>query len=748
MQTGRAGGCRMIEMTIHGRGGQGGVTLAKLIATAAFLRGHYAQAFGVYAAERSGAPLQAFIRIDDEEITNHNQVREPDHVIVLDRTLIAPGVASNLKPDGWLVLNTSSPPEELASIFPGRRVATVDATSIAIAHSLGTRTVPIMNTTMFGAVLKVLNEPWEAVEAALADLKFSGGNLKAAREAYERVRGAELPGERAVIQTKPAPATPPDLLDEDLGRPSPIRTGSWATRRPHRRNLLSPCSGACPAGNDIQGFVQAVAAGRSDEALAILLETTPLPGVCGRVCPAPCMEACNRSLFDEPIQIRDLERYAADHGRRPSPTPPWRDERVAVIGSGPAGLSAAYHLALLGYEATIFEGGDELGGLLRTGIPAYRMPPEVLDSEIDYIVQHGVKVQTRCFIDRTRLLELSREYEAIFVATGLQQIRSLELGSLRPGVVEEGIDFLDLVRQGEVSLHGLRVVVIGGGNTAMDAARSALRVGARSVRVLYRRSRAEMPAMREEIEEAIEEGIQLEELVAPLHLRHVGDEVLLTCRRMMLGSPDESGRRTPVPIETEDSDFDVVCDRVILALGQSADLSILPEGAEIRDRERLLGLSGAPVFLGGDFATNDGTVAAAIGSGRRAAWHIHRTLTGEDLFPHGERPVAGYERMHMHVFTHAPARRTPQLPATRRRRTFEEVRLGMDSTSGVQAAVQEAGRCMSCGVCNQCDRCVTYCPEGILRRNGDGYNFDYDYCKGCGVCASECPRGVIYMAEL
>lgn len=738
----------MIEMTIHGRGGQGGVTLAKLIATAAFLRGHYAQAFGVYAAERSGAPLQAFIRIDDEEITNHNQVREPDHVIVLDRTLIAPGVASNLKPDGWLVLNTSSPPEELASIFPGRRVATVDATSIAIAHSLGTRTVPIMNTTMFGAVLKVLNEPWEAVEAALADLKFSGGNLKAAREAYERVRGAELPGERAVIQTKPAPATPPDLLDEDLGRPSPIRTGSWATRRPHRRNLLSPCSGACPAGNDIQGFVQAVAAGRSDEALAILLETTPLPGVCGRVCPAPCMEACNRSLFDEPIQIRDLERYAADHGRRPSPTPPWRDERVAVIGSGPAGLSAAYHLALLGYEATIFEGGDELGGLLRTGIPAYRMPPEVLDSEIDYIVQHGVKVQTRCFIDRTRLLELSREYEAIFVATGLQQIRSLELGSLRPGVVEEGIDFLDLVRQGEVSLHGLRVVVIGGGNTAMDAARSALRVGARSVRVLYRRSRAEMPAMREEIEEAIEEGIQLEELVAPLHLRHVGDEVLLTCRRMMLGSPDESGRRTPVPIETEDSDFDVVCDRVILALGQSADLSILPEGAEIRDRERLLGLSGAPVFLGGDFATNDGTVAAAIGSGRRAAWHIHRTLTGEDLFPHGERPVAGYERMHMHVFTHAPARRTPQLPATRRRRTFEEVRLGMDSTSGVQAAVQEAGRCMSCGVCNQCDRCVTYCPEGILRRNGDGYNFDYDYCKGCGVCASECPRGVIYMAEL
>lgn len=751
----------MIELTLHGRGGQGGVTLAKLIATAYFLRGRFTQAFGVYAAERSGAPLNAYVRIDDEEITNHNQVREPDHVIVLDRTLISPAIAAHMKEDGWILLNSPDKPESLSDHFSGRRVATVDATSIALAHALGTRTVPIVNTTMLGAVLKMLDEPWEAVEAALGELKFGGGNLEAAREAYEKVCTATLPreaeqkgadGRRGFVadaaQKDIITARVAGILDEDLGQPSPIRTGSWATRRPNRRNLLSPCAGACPAGNDIQGFVQALTRKNSDEALAILLKTTPLPGVCGRVCPAPCMDACNRAVFDEPVQIRELERYAAEHGRRPSPSQPWRDERIAVVGSGPAGLSAAYHLALLGYEATIFEGGDELGGLLRTGIPAYRLPQDVLDAELDYIIQYGVRVQTRCFIDRARLLELSREHEAVFIATGLQQVRSMELRSADSNLVEEGIDFLDRVRRGEVSLTGMRVAVIGGGNTAFDAARSALRVGAKNVRILYRRTRAEMPAIREEIEEALEEGILLEELVAPLHLRRVGDEAMLTCRRMKLGPPDESGRRAPVPIETEDSDFDVVCDRVILALGQSSDLSILPEGAEIRDRQQLLGLSGAPIFLGGDFATNDGTVAAAIGSGRRAAWHIHRTLSGEDLFPPVERPVASYEQMHMHVFTHEPARRAPHLPATRRKRTFQEVRLGLEHRLGGQTAVEEASRCMSCGVCNQCDRCVTHCPEGILRRNGDGYEFDYGYCKGCGICAGECPRGVIYMAEL
>lgn len=222
--------------------------------------------------------------------------------------------------------------------------------------------------------------------------------------------------------------------------------------------------------------------------------------------------------------------------------------------------------------------------------------------------------------------------------------------------------------------------------------------------------------------------------------------MLLACRRMTPGPPDESGRRQPISEIGEGSEFDLPCDRIILALGQSSDLSILPEGSDISDHARLLGLSGSPIFIGGDFATNDGTVAAAIGNGRRAALHIHRTLSDEALGTDESMPVAGPEAMHMHVFSRVPAYRSRQLSATTRRHTFSEVRLGYED--GKPEAKLEAARCMSCGVCNGCDRCVEYCPEGILRRDGDGYLFDYDYCKGCGVCATQCPRGVIYMAEL
>jgi ferredoxin len=204
-----------------------------------------------------------------------------------------------------------------------------------------------------------------------------------------------------------------------------------------------------------------------------------------------------------------------------------------------------------------------------------------------------------------------------------------------------------------------------------------------------------------------------------------------------------------VPIESEDAQFEVRCDRVILALGQTPDLSVFPEGSDVCEGRALLGLTGAPIFAGGDFATNEGTVTAAVGSGRRAALHIHRTLTGEDLFPPPPPEVAGPERITMHVFAHAPRERGIMVPAGMRHNSFTEVRLGLMDEPGHSAAVIEAGRCFSCGVCNECDRCLSYCPEGVMRFKGDGqYEFDYDYCKGCGICASQCPRGVVYMAEL
>jgi 2-oxoacid:acceptor oxidoreductase gamma subunit (pyruvate/2-ketoisovalerate family) len=740
----------MIELTIYGRGGRGGVTLAKLIATTYFLRGKHVQAFGVYGAERSGAPVQAFMRADDEEITNHNQIQEPDHVIVVEETLLGPHVLSGLKPDGWIIINTHEPPERYAEALPGRRVATVDANAIAVAHGLGTKTVPIVNTALLGAAGKLLDLEFADVEAALAEMKFGGANVTVARKAYDAVVGQRLTGKVQPSQPRAANGPVVGILDDEVGGMPVIRTGTWASRRPSRHELTPACNNGCPAGNDVRGFVQAVAQHKDyDAALAIILKTSPFPGICGRVCPAPCMEACNRREHDEPVNVRDIERYISDHAVWPQPTRPTRDERVAVVGSGPAGLSATYHLARLGYHVTLLEAGDEIGGVMRTGIPSYRLPRHVLDHEISFILRHGVEARTKQHVDRAALLKLTNEYAAVFVATGLQELRSLNLGNLAADMVMQGIDFLDQARRGHVHLTGQRVVVLGGGNTAMDAARTALRVGARNVRVVYRRTRAEMPAIAEEIDEALEERIQLDELVAPLRLHKNATSPVLTCQRMKLGEPDESGRRRPVPLESEDAIFEIECDKVLLALGQSGDLSILPEGSDVRDGEQLLGLTAAPVFTGGDFASNAGTVTAAIGSGRRAALHIHKTLTGEDLFPPPPAPVAGPEAIRMHVFSHQPREKSAIIPAEVRRGSFTEVRLGLIDEPGHEAAYAEALRCFSCGVCNECDRCLTYCPEGVMLHDGDcRYSFNFDYCKGCGICASQCPRGVVFMQEL
>ncbi|MDX1584449.1 MAG: FAD-dependent oxidoreductase, partial [Thermoanaerobaculia bacterium] len=704
------------------------------IATAYFLRGRYSQAFGVYAAERSGAPIQAYVRVDDEEITNFNQIREPDHVIVLDPTLIRPQVLTGLADDGWVILNTPKAPEEWTDTFPGRRVATIDATAIAVENGLGTRAVPIVNSTMIGAIGKVLGLSYEEVAAALEEIGFGGANLDAARQAYEGVGTQTLEGEIERPTAPPPPAVIESLLSQDVGGDPAIRTGSWATRVPLQRDLDPPCNHACPAGNDVQGFVRAVAEGKETEALRILLETSPLPGICGRVCPAPCMEVCNRRGFDDGVNVRELERWVSDQGEWPAPTIPSKLERVAIVGSGPAGLSAAYHLARLGYHVSLFEAQDELGGVLRNGIPEYRLPKAVLDREIGFILMHGVTAYTDARIDRNALVDLRRHYAAVFVATGLQHAQSLDLGGEHK--VMQGIGFLDRVHRRDIRIRGERVIVIGGGNTAIDAARSARRLGAESVSIVYRRSRAEMPAIAAEIDAAIDEGIDLYELMAPERLR----QDTLQCARMELGEPDGSGRRRPIPIEGPDAEVFLPCDRVILALGQSADLSIL-EQSESDEEETL-----APVFTGGDLGKNEGTVTAAIGSGRFAALTIHQDLTGEALLTDEQLPVATEASIHTRLFTHEPRNQGNELPADLRWHSFAEVHTGFGDSA--DKAALEAKRCFSCGVCNECDRCIEHCPEGILTRDTDGYRFDYDYCKGCGICATECPRGVIAMSEL
>ncbi len=757
----------MIEIRIHGRGGQGGVTLAKVIATTRFLAGESVQAFGLYAAERSGAPLQAFCRYSSEPITNRNLIYLPDHVIVLDPTLVGPAITSGLKAGGWILINTPEPPETSARDYPAFRLATVDATSVAREQKLGTRSVPIVNTALAGAAGRILGFDLESIHAALEHLGFAGANITAATLAYQQLRTTETPGDAAaVVEAPAAPSTArsPSFLDGSGGGAPGIRTGQWATEQPRRQQMIPPCNHVCPAGNDVQGFLQALAQEETDEALAILLRTSPLPSVCGRVCPAPCMENCNRIGLDGAVNVRELERYAGDRGEVRIEPAKRRDQQVAVIGSGPAGLTAAYQLGRLGYRVKIVEAGEELGGLLRTGIPGYRLPAEVLDRELQRIRQVGVTAETGRRIDRQGLLDLARGHDAVLVATGLQELRSLQLGVGEEAVVQ-GIDFLDQARRGQVRVDGEEVVVVGGGNTAMDAARSAQRLGADSVRVIYRRTRQEMPAIREEIDQAIEEGVEIDFLTQPLALETATEGAIgprprisafyrLTCRRMELGEPDDSGRRRPR--EIAGSDFDLYCDRMILALGQSPDLSVFPEGTEVRDDGRLIGLLETPpktfYCAVGDLATREGTVAAAIGSGRRAALHIHEALSGElleaDEHSAERRPVDIWrdevihaDAMKMHLFERQAAAAGDSLPAGERRATFDEIHQGLADPS-------EAKRCLSCGVCNECDLCVTYCPEGVLKRVGHDFVFDYSFCKGCGVCAVECPRNVIFMSHL
>ncbi|MDP2955644.1 MAG: 2-oxoacid:acceptor oxidoreductase family protein [Longimicrobiales bacterium] len=750
----------MVEIRIHGRGGQGGVTLAKLIATSRFLQHQSVQAFGLYAAERSGAPVQAFCRFDDEVITDRNLIYEPDHVVVLDPTLVGPAIVAGLKPGGWILLNTDQDAVSFAELYPGNRVATVDTTGIARRHGLGTRSVPIVNTAMAGAVARILGIPLDQMLAALDHLGFGGANVNAASDAHA---GVAMRDSWEPLDATPGDARPdlfersPSFLTGAGGDMPTVMTGQWASEQPKRQQYVPPCNHVCPAGNDVQGFLHALAQERTDDALEILLRTTPFPAICGRVCPAPCMASCNRISLDGAVNVRELERFAGDQGNVTLVAAERRDARVAVIGSGPAGLAAAYHLALFGYGVTLYEAGSTLGGLLRTGIPGFRLPDDVLDREVDRILDLGVEVVTGVFIGRERLLAVAKSHDAVLVATGLQELRSLRIGVGDDDLVVQGIDFLDQVSSGVAPrMDGEDVVVVGGGNTAMDAARSSLRLGAHSVRVVYRRSRNEMPAIREEVDEALEEGVVMDFLTLPVAIQRMsqadGDlgEQHLLCRRMRLGEPDASGRRSPVDVPG--SDFALGCHKVILALGQSPDLSVFPEGTEVREGARLLGLLETPVYAVGDLATNDGTVAAAIGSGRRAALHIHQTLTGEVVVTGEETRVRSdvdewhdevirADALRLHLFERHPAESGPAIGFRRRTTTFDEIHQGLPNAS-------EAKRCLSCGVCNECDLCVTYCPEGVLKRVGHDLVFDYAYCKGCGICVTECPRNVVFMSHL
>ncbi len=486
----------------------------------------------------------------------------------------------------------------------------------------------------------------------------------------------------------------------------------------------APCKATCPAHISVQGYVALVAEGKYKEALELIKEENPLPAICGRVCHHPCESACTRGEVDEPVAIDFIKRFVADLDLRSDTryipeTKEKKEEMVAIIGSGPAGLSCAYYLAIEGYQVTIYEKLPVAGGMLAVGIPEYRLPRDIIQAEIQVIQDMGVKLQTGVDVGKDVSVDQLRNegFKAIFLGIGAQECKALGIEGEDLEGVYPGVDFLRDVNLGKKISLGDRVAVIGGGNVAMDAVRTARRTGSKEAFVLYRRSFEEMPANVEEIEECEEEGIEINTLVNPKRIIGENGKVkAIECLKMELGEPDESGRRRPVPIEG--SEFTLEVDAVIPAIGQESDWSCLgPECAcTLSDWGTMnvdplaLQTEDPDIFAGGDAVTGPKTVIEAIEAGKQAAVSIDRFIQGIDLHKDREKEWAAVQDLRTEGYDRIPRTQMPRLEPSERVESFGEVQLGFNETQ----AVAEAKRCLACGICSECYQCVDACLAGAV----------------------------------
>jgi NADPH-dependent glutamate synthase beta subunit-like oxidoreductase len=536
----------------------------------------------------------------------------------------------------------------------------------------------------------------------------------------------------------------------DLRKVVPYKTGSWRTLMPINIAHTPPCNNACPAGNDIRGFLRVLAEKKDyEQAWHILTRTNPFPAVCGRVCPHPCEGGCNRRDFDEPLAINCSERAVGDYGLENNlqhkKLIDTRKEKVAVIGSGPAGFSCAFHLAKRGFQVKIYEANSEPGGMMRYGIPSYRQPNYILKQEIDNILRLGVELECNVKVGvNIPLDQLRNEYDAVFLGIGAQKGLSINIPGKDAENVFTGVEFLRQVNTGKWVELGNDVVVIGGGNTAMDCARVAKRLGA-NVSIVYRRTRMEMPAITAEIDEAMEERIMFRYHTNPVKLiLDEGRVVGLLCVQMELREPDASGRARPVPISG--SEAFIPAETVIMATGQAVDY----DGIEIQTADKqwiytneylMTNMEG--VFAGGDAVVGLETVSLAIGQGMRAASAIEDYIEGNKESELSQPPVV-YSR-ELNTYYYQPVKRYEKEARSihMRLKGFKEVYPAFDQDD----IISEADRCFSCGLCYDCGNCYMYCPDNAVQKSKTTgfYEFDYDFCKGCGLCAKECPCHYIQM---
>ena len=533
----------------------------------------------------------------------------------------------------------------------------------------------------------------------------------------------------------------PFAITLEVGSSLANKTGSWRVERPVYVDRLPPCNNACPAGENIQQWLYLAENGSYEAAWRQIMRDNPLPAVMGRACFHPCQTACNRAVVDEAVGINAIERFLGDRalseGWSPDPAGSATGKAVMVVGSGPGGLAAAYHLRLLGHDVVIFESSPLPGGMMRYGIPSYRLPRDIVEGEIARIASMGVEIVCGHTVGDLATAMKDGGFAAAFLAVGAQRGKHADIPAGDSARILDAVSLLHETEDHAAPVLGRRVVVYGGGDTAMDAARTARRLGAEDAVIVYRRTRERMPANVEEVQDAVDEGVRLKWLSTI-----VGAEgEVLTIERMELdadGFPQPTG-------EIEE----LQTDAVVLALGQEADLSLLdgiPEitvgdGAVPVGADMMTARPG--VFAGGDIVEGSRTLTEAIGHGKRAARAIDAWLAGRGLGRPARHELAGPEHLNTWYYADAPHAVRPRLEAARRTATFDEVVGGLDEST----ALFEARRCMSCGNCFQCDNCFGVCPDNAVMKvdEAHGYRFDYDFCKGCGLCVQECPCGAIEM---